>query len=86
MKTLELSHEHMFNLCSIISVLSLFPLLFVEDDYADDNSSSESTRMIIGSDHFKYFVSASLAVAVPLSLDLIVDFFTKRSVIKQFGD
>jgi signal transduction histidine kinase/CheY-like chemotaxis protein len=82
MERLELNHEYIFYLCGVLSVLSLFPLLFL-NNFSDDNSSFNSIRMIIGSDHFKYFVSASLAVAVPLSLDLIVDFITKRGVIKH---
>jgi signal transduction histidine kinase/CheY-like chemotaxis protein len=73
----SVEHGRLFHACGLLSMFAMFPLLF-HNDRSDDFEDS-TLETVIDKDVFKIFVSSSFAAAIPLTLDLIIDIFTKRS-------
>jgi signal transduction histidine kinase/CheY-like chemotaxis protein len=85
MVTIQLSriqHGHFLLLCGVLSVFALVPLLFY-NSHNHDFEDSTLENALLHNDVFKVFVFSSIAAAIPLILDLIIDVCTKERFMKQ---
>jgi signal transduction histidine kinase/CheY-like chemotaxis protein len=73
----EINHEILFHVCGVMSMMLLVPLLFFIDRDENRTNGSPLEAMVRSMD-FKIMVYVSIAVAFPLTLDLVIDFFTTK--------
>jgi hypothetical protein len=66
---------------SVLGVLLIWPLLYQRN--VDDDEDDTAIQNAVESESFHMWVYASFAVAIPLTLDVIIDVCTKRTVMKQ---
>jgi signal transduction histidine kinase len=74
----DTNHEIAFHVIGVVCVILLLPLLFLHDRDKDETDGSPLEDMVQSVD-FKVMVYASIAAAFPLTVDLMVDFFTTEN-------